>query len=100
MEIKITTRTLSKISLIINKMGISSAILDINVDTGNDKKDNEEIVKRLLSLIMDNVYKAENEIIDLISQVKGLTKEEAENYDVISFVKELLQIDKLTDFLN
>lgn len=100
MEIKINTRTLSKISLIINKMGISSAILDINVDTGNDKKDNEEIVKRLLSLIMDNVYKAEDEIIDLISQVKGLSKEEAENYDVISFVKELLQIDKLTDFLN
>ena len=100
MEIKINTRTLSKISLIINKMGISSAILDINVDTGNDKKDNEEIVKRLLSLIMDNVYKAEDEIIDLIAQVKGLTKEEAEDYDVITFIKELLQIEKLKDFLN
>lgn len=98
-NLKINTRTLSKISLIINKMGVSNSIINLNVDTGDEKKDNEEIVKKLLSLIIDNIYKAEDEIIDLIAQVKEITKEEAENYDVISFIKEILQIDKLKDFL-
>lgn len=99
-KLKINTRTLSKISLIINKMGISTLLLDLNVDTGNEKQDQEVLVKKLLSLIIDNLYKAEDEIIELISQVKNISKEEAEEEDVITFVKDLLQIDKLKDFLN
>lgn len=99
-KLKINTRTLSKISLIINKMGISTLLLDLNVDTGNEKQDQEVLVKKLLSLIIDNLYKAEDEIIELISQVKNIPQEEAEKEDVIAFVKDLLQIDKLKDFLN
>lgn len=99
-KLKINTRTLSKISLVINKMGISTLLLDLNVDTGNEKQDQEVLVKKLLSLIIDNLYKAEDEIIELISQVKCISKEEAEQEDVIAFVKDLLQIDKLKDFLN
>ena len=99
-KLKINTRTLSKISLVINKMGISTLLLDLNVDTGNEKQDQEVLVKKLLSLIIDNLYKAEDEIIELISQVKNIPQEEAENEDVIAFVKDLLQIDKLKDFLN
>ena len=98
-KLKINTRTLSKISLVINKMGISSLVLDLNIDTGNEKQDNEVLVKKLLSLIIDNLYKAEDELIELISQVKGITKEEAENVDIIEFVKDMLQIDKIKDFL-
>lgn len=99
-NLKINTRTLSKISLVINKMGISTLLLDLNVDTGNEKQDQEILVKKLLALFIDNLYKAEDEIIELISQVKEIPKEEAEKYDVISFIKEMLQIDKLKDFLN
>ena len=98
-SLKINTRSLSKISLIINKMGISKLIFDINVETGNETKDREEVVKQLIALIIDNLYKAEEEIIDLISSLKGITKEEAENYNVIDFVKELLKVEAIKDFL-
>ncbi|MBQ6498181.1 MAG: hypothetical protein IJI58_05645, partial [Bacilli bacterium] len=70
-NLKITPKILSKISLIINKMGISSLIMNLNIDSGNDLKDKEELGKQLIALIIDNLYKAEDEIIELISNLKG-----------------------------
>ncbi len=98
-NLKITPKILSKISLIINKMGISSLIMNLNIDSGNDLKDKEELGKQLIALIIDNLYKAEDEIIELISNLKGITKEEAEETDVIPIIKELYNNDKLKDFL-
>lgn len=98
-NLKITPKILSKISLIINKMGISSLIMNLNIDSGNDLKDKEELGKQLIALIIDNLYKAEDEIIELISNLKGITKEEAEETDVIPIIKELFSNDKLKDFL-
>lgn len=60
---------------------------------------NDELGKLLIKAIMDNFYKAEEEFIDLISYVKGISKEEAEDYDVIQFVKELLDNERIKDFL-
>lgn len=96
---KIKPRALSKMSLIINKMGISSLIMQLNVETGNDAKDKEEIGKQLVALLIDNLYKAENEIIELIAMVKEIEYEEAEEIDVITFITDLLKIDKIKDFL-
>ena len=90
------TKTLSKISLIINKMGISSMLNDIDF---TKQVSNEELGKMLIKGILDNFYKAENEFIDLIASVKGISKEDAENYDVIKFVMDLLQDEKIKDFL-
>lgn len=98
-NLKLTTKTLSKMSLIINKMGISSLVMDLNVETGNDEKDREELVKKLVSLVMDNLYKAEGEITELIASLKGITKEEAENEDLIPIIKELLSEEKIKSFL-
>lgn len=98
-NLKITPKILSKISLIINKMGISSLIMNLNIDSGNDLKDKEELGKQLIALIIDNLYKAEDEIIELISNLKGITKQEAEETDVIPIIKELYNNDKLKDFL-
>ena len=98
-NLKITPKILSKISLIINKMGISSLIMNLNIDSGNDLKDKEELGKQLIALIIDNLYKAEDEIIELISNLKGITKEEAEETDIIPIIKELFSNDKLKDFL-
>lgn len=78
-EYKLTTPMLCKISKIINKMGISALIMKLNVNTGNEEADQEELVKELISLIIDNLYKAEE--------------------DVIEFIKELMKIDKLKSFL-
>ena len=98
-NLKITPKILSKISLIINKMGISSLIMNLNIDSGKDLKDKEELGKQLIALIIDNLYKAEDEIIELISNLKGITKQEAEETDVIPIIKELYNNDKLKDFL-
>lgn len=98
-NLKIKPRALSKMSLIINKMGISTLIMQLNVETGDEKKDREELVKQLVSLVVDNFYKAEDETIELIAMLKDIKKEEAEEVDIIEFIKELISIDKIKDFL-
>ena len=99
-NLKINTRILCKMSKMINKMGISSLIMKLKVETGNENEDKEEIVKELIALVIDNVYKAEDEIIDFIADIKGITKEEAADEDIIEIIKELLKIERLKDFLN
>lgn len=98
-NLKLTSKVLCKISLIINKMGISSLIADINSETGDDKLDREAIVKKLLALVVDNLYKAEDEIISLVSELKGITIEEAGQIDLIPIIKELLSEEKIRNFL-
>lgn len=98
-NLKITPKILCKLSLIINKMGISSLIMKLNVESGDETRDNKELVKELISLFMDNLYKAEKEIVELISLMKDISKEEAENEDVISIFKELLTDERIKSFL-
>lgn len=99
-EFKLTTKMLSKLSIIINKMGISSLILEINEETGNEEKDNKKVTVKLLSLIIDNLYKAEDEITSLVAEIKGITKEEAENVDIIPILKDFLNNETVSRFLN
>lgn len=98
-NLKITPKILCKLSLIINKMGISSLIMKLNVESGDETRDNKELVKELISLFMDNLYKAEKEIVELISLMKDISQEEAENEDVISIFKELLTDERIKSFL-
>lgn len=98
-SLKIKPRALSKISLIINKMGISSLIMQLDVETGDEKQDRKELVKQLVALVIDNFYKAEEEMIELIAMLKDITKQEAEEVDIVSFIKELVNNDKIKDFL-
>lgn len=98
-NLKITPKILCKLSLIINKMGISSLIMKLNVESGDETRDNKELVKELISLFMDNLYKAEKEIVELISLMKDISKEEAENEDVISIFKKLLTDERIKSFL-
>lgn len=96
---KLNTKLLCKISKLINKMGISSLIMKINVDTGNDSVDKEAVAKELIALIIDNLYKVEDEIIDFIADLKGISKEEAENEDIIDIIQELVKNERFKDFL-
>lgn len=98
-NLKLTPKILSKISMTINKMGISSLILEINVESGDEEKDKEMVVKKLLALFIDNLYKAEEEIVSLISEIKGISIEEAAKEDVIPIIKDLLNNEKLKSFL-
>ena len=96
---KINTKSLCKMSLIIRKMEITPLSMKLKVETGDEQKDKEELAKELISLIICNLEKAENEIIDLIASMKEISREEAENTDVIIFIQELLQEKGIVDFL-
>lgn len=98
-NLKIKPRALSKMSLIINKMGISSLIMQIDIETGDEEQDKKELVKQLVALVIDNLHKAEEEMIELIAMLKDISKEEAEEVDIVSFIKELISNDKIKDFL-
>lgn len=98
-ELKLTPKILCKMSLIINKMEISQLIMKLNVETDNEEADKKNLVKELVALFIDNLYKAEDEVIELVSLMKGISKEEAENEDIISIIKQLLQNEKVKSFL-
>ena len=98
-KFKLTPKTLSKVSLIINKMGISKLILDLNENSDDPEKDQEVIVKKLLALVIDNLYKAADEVIELIAEVKKITKEEAEDVDIIPIIKDIVNNEKIVDSL-
>ncbi len=87
------TKVLIKLSLIIDKMGIAKDIKNI------EKETNEEVGKELITLLITNLHKAENEVYEFIAYYKGITKEQAEEVDVISLFKELLNIEGMKDFL-
>ena len=87
------TKILIKLSLIIDKMGIADDIKKI------DKPTNEEVGKELIMLLITNLHKAENEIYEFIASYKEITKEEAENIDVVPLFKEILNIEGMKDFL-
>ena len=96
---KLTPKTLSRISLVINKMGVSKLILELNEESDDPQKDKEVIVKKLLALIIDNLYKAEEEVTELIAETMGITKEEAADTDVIPFIKNIINDEKILNFL-
>lgn len=87
------TKLLIKLSLIIDKMGIAKDIKNI------EKETNEEVGKELITLLITNLHKAENEVYEFIADYKKITKEEAEETDVIPILKELLNIEGMKDFL-
>lgn len=87
------TKVLIKLSLIIDKMGIAKDIKNI------DKPTDEEVGKELITLLITNLHKAENEIYEFIAYYKEITKEEAEEVDVIPVLKQILKIDGMKDFL-
>ena len=98
-NLKLTSKTLCKMSLIINKMGISTIILDMNVESGDESADKEKLVKKLIALVIDNLYKAEEDIVELVANLKGISKEQAEQEDLIPIIKELFNDDKVRSFL-
>ena len=98
-ELKLNTKTLCRISKALNKMGISRNIIDINVDTGNAEADKMEVGRKVVTLIIDNFYKAEDELIEIISLIKGISIEEAAELDVIPIIMALLENEKVKSFL-
>ena len=85
------TQVLIKVSAMIDKMGI-----DLSVIEG---KDNEEVGTKVLTELIKNIHKAEQELYELIALKQKITVEEAKTYDVIKFFSDLLKQDGIKDFL-
>lgn len=96
---KLTTETVITLSLIIDKMEIRDELKNLEINTGNEEQDNKELGKRLILLIISKLYKAKEEIYQLISEYKSISIEEAKNVEIMPVLKEILGIEDLVDFL-
>ena len=81
---------LIKLSIFVDKLGI-----DLTSIKG---KDNEEVGTILLSQVLKNLAKAENEFYDLLANYKGVSVEEAKKIDIIQLFKELKDTEGLKSF--
>jgi len=78
------------LSAIIGKMGL----------TMPESTSAEQIGADLLLQLLSNAYKAEKEICAFIASVRGCTAKEAEEVDLIEFIRELLADAGARDFLS
>lgn len=83
---------LIKLSLVLDKMEV-----DLSSVHG---KTNEETGLKLLSTLVSKIHKAEEELYDLIAFKRGVTVEEAKKENIIEFIKEIIKIEGMTDFLS
>ena len=78
-----------KLSAIIDKMGIKIS---------NAKGSQEDIGADLIMQLVSKAYKAEKEIYAFISDLKKITPTEAEEIDLIEFIKEMQEVNNLKGF--
>ena len=96
----LSTETIMSLSAIIDKMEIGQDLKNLYVDTGNEERDNEEIGKQLIVLLITKLHKAKEEVYEFISQYKGITIDEAKKVNAVEIIKEILSVDGTTSFLS
>ena len=97
---KISTEIIMSLSEIIDKMGIANELKQLEVTTGDEKKDLERLGQEVIILIFTKLYKVKEEVYDLISKYKNISIEEAKQENAIGIFKEILNIDGVRDFLS
>lgn len=78
-----------KLSAIIDKMGLKIS---------NAKASKEEVGADIMMQIVSKAYRAETEIYNFISVTKSITTKEAEEVDLIEFIKEMSATSDLKSF--
>lgn len=95
----LSTEMIMHLSACIDKMEIGEELKNLDVNTGNVEKDNEELGKQLIVLIITKLHKAKDEIYEMIATYKGVSIDEAKKEEIIPIIKEILSIDGVKDFL-
>jgi len=74
------------------KQGLKlSAMIDkLDLKITDPKADANKIGADLMMQIISKAHKAEKEIYAFVAETKGITAQEAENIDLVQFVKELV----------
>jgi hypothetical protein len=78
-----------KVSAIIDKLGLKIT---------NAKGTQEEIGADLIIQVISKAYKADKEIISFVADMKKISIKEAEEVNLVEFIKEIGEIDGLKDF--
>lgn len=78
-----------KISAIIDKMGLKIT---------NAKASKEEVGADIIIQVVSKAYKAEKEIYSFIADIKKISVKEAEEVDLVEFIKEMKEISGLGSF--
>lgn len=123
------TEYLLMLSEIIDKMEITEELKSLEINTGDEKKDQEELGKQLIALFITRIYKCKTEIYKFIATYKGYYPEDlefskedteeikkdksnkyeeackdalkkAKNEDIISILKEVAKLPGISDFLS
>jgi hypothetical protein len=73
------------------KQGLKlSAIIDkLDLKITDPKASQEQIGADLIMQIISKAHKAEKEIYAFVAEAKGITPQEAENVDLVQFIKEI-----------
>ena len=85
------TQVFLKLSVMIDKMNIDISTLK--------SANNEELALKLINLLIKNIHKAESELYQLIVFKNKIGLEEAKTIDIITFIKDLIKIEGMSDFL-
>lgn len=93
------TQVLIKLSAIIDKLDLKDELKKLEVKTDNEEKDNEELGKQLIMLFISKIYKAEEEVYELISIYKKIDIEQAKKENIIPIIKEIMNVDGIKSFL-
>jgi len=76
-----------------------SAIIDkLDLKVTDPKAPQEQVGADLMIQIISKAYKAEQEIYDLVAEIKGCTATEAEKIDLVGFIKEITSNAGVMDF--
>lgn len=82
-----------------NTFQLSKIADKMNIELPNLKgKTTEEVGMEFINQAIKKAYKAEKEIIEFIATYKGISIEEAENIDILSFVEILKQEKGIISF--
>lgn len=82
------------------KQGLKlSAIIDkLDLKITDPKADANKVGADLIMQIVAKAHKAEQEIYAFVAETKGITVKEAENIDLIQFIKELVSDTGVVNF--
>lgn len=76
-----------------------SAIIDkMDIKISNAKGTQEEIGADLIVQVVSKAYKAEKEIYSFIADMKKISVKEAEDVDIVEFIKEIKEVNGLSGF--
>ncbi len=95
----ITLKQGMKISAILDKMDLKLKTRTIGKDGKSVPVSQEELGADLIMQALAKAHRAEKEIYSLVADIRGCTIKEAQDVDLVEFIRELVADEGVRDFL-